>query len=67
MVDGLQITATEVIVNGVDCTVTDAFPDLVGSWALVAVTVTAAAAAEAVKRPLGLTVPAPADHATAEL
>jgi hypothetical protein len=48
MVDGLQVTATEVIVAGADSTLTDAVPDFVVSWVLVAVTVTVLAAAVAV-------------------
>jgi hypothetical protein len=67
MVDGLQVTATEVIEGGVDCTVTAVVPDFVVSWALVAITVTVPAVAGAVKTPLVLIVPAPADHVTAEL
>jgi hypothetical protein len=67
MVDGLQVTATEVIARGVDCTVTDAVPDFVASWVLVAVTVTVPAVADAVKSPLALMVPPLADHVTAEL
>jgi hypothetical protein len=67
-VDGLQVTCTEVIVGeGGGCTVTDAVPDLVGSCMLVAVTVTVPAVAGAVRMPLALTVPALADHVTAEL
>lgn len=67
IVDGLHITATEVIVEALDCTVTVAVPDLVVSWMLVAVTVTLPAVAGAVKTPLALIVPALADHVTAEL
>jgi hypothetical protein len=63
----LQVTATDVIAGGVDCTVTDAVPDFVVSWVLVAVTFTLPAAAGAVKSPLALIVPAPADHVTPEL
>jgi hypothetical protein len=48
MVDGLQVTATEVIVAGADSTLTDAVPDFVVSWVLVAVTVAVLAAAVAV-------------------
>jgi hypothetical protein len=40
---------------------------LVGSCMLVAVTVTVPAVAGAVRMPLALTVPALADHVTAEL
>jgi hypothetical protein len=70
IVDGLQVTATEAIVGGADCTVTDAVPDFVVFWVLVAVMVTVPAAAGAVKSPppaLALIAPAPADHVTAEL
>jgi len=67
MVGGLQATATEVIVGGSDCTVTDAVPDFVVSWVLVAVTVTLPGEAGAVKSPPVLIVPPPADHVTAEL
>jgi hypothetical protein len=63
----LQVTATEVIVGADDCTVTDAVPDLVVSWVLVAVTFTLPAAAGAAKSPLALIVPALTDHVTAEL
>jgi hypothetical protein len=67
IVDGLQITPTDVIVGGVDCTVTDAVPVLVVSWVLVAVTVTVPDVAPAVKSPLPLMAPPLADHVTAEL
>ena len=67
MDDGLQVTATEVIVGGVDSTVTAAVPDFVVSWVLAAVTVTVPAVADAVKSPLALMVPPLADHVTAEL
>ena len=66
-VDGLQVTATEVTVGGVDCTVTIAVPDLVVSWVLVAVTVTVPGKAGAVKIPLALILPPLADHVTPEL
>jgi len=66
-VSGLQVTATDEIVEGAACTVTDAVPDLVVSCTLVAVTVTVAADAGAVRSPLELMVPALADHVTAEL
>jgi hypothetical protein len=49
------------------CTLTDAVPDLVGSWVLVAVTVTLAAEDGAVKTPLAFTVPPVADQVTDEL
>jgi hypothetical protein len=49
------------------CTVTDAVPDFVGSWVLVAVTVMLAAEDGAVKTPLAFTVPPLADQVTAEL
>ncbi len=67
IVDGVQVTATAVIVGGVDCTVTDAVPDFVVSWELVAVTVTVPGEAGAVKSPLALMMPLLADHVTAEL
>ncbi len=67
IVDGLHVTATEVMVEALDCTVTEAVPDLVVSWVLVAVTVTLPAVDSAVKSPLALIVPALADHVTAEL
>jgi hypothetical protein len=50
-----------------NCTVTVAWPDLVVSWVLVAVTVRVPAEAGAVKSPLELMVPPLADHVTAEL
>ena len=67
--EGVQVTATEVIVGGVDwlLTVTVALPDLVPSSVLVAVTVTEPAELGAVKSPLAFTVPALADHFTAVL
>ena len=65
--DGLQVTATEVIVDGVASTLTVAVPDLVVSCVLVAVTATLPAAGGAVKRPLALIVPSVADHVTVEL
>jgi hypothetical protein len=68
IVDGLQMTPTEVIAGGgVDCTVTDAVPDFVVSCVLVAFTVTVPATAGAVKAPFALIPPAPADQVTAEL
>ena len=66
-VDGLQATWTEVMAEESGWTVTDAVPDLVGSWVLVAVTVTGPTEAGAVKTPLELTVPLLADHMTAAL
>ncbi len=66
-VDGLQVTATEVMVGEVNCTATEAVPDLVVSCVLVAVTVIRPAVAGAVKSPLVLIVPPLADHFTAEL
>jgi hypothetical protein len=66
-VAGAQLTVTDVMVGGVEVTVTVAVPDLVASCALVAVTATAAVAAGAVSRPLVETDPALADHVTAEL
>lgn len=65
MVDGVQVTAMEVIEDA--STMTDAAPDLVVSCVLVAVTVTDPAAAGAVKSPAVLIVPAETDHVTAEL
>jgi hypothetical protein len=47
--------------------VRDAVPEILVFWTLVAVMVTVAAAAGAVKSPLALMVPALADHVTAEL
>jgi hypothetical protein len=67
IVDGLQVTATEVIVGADDCTVTNAVPDFVVSCVLFAVTVTVPAVAGAVKTPLPLMAPPLADHVTAEL
>jgi hypothetical protein len=59
---------TTCLLGGVcNCTVSDAVPDLVGSSTLVAVTVTAAAEAGAVNKPLALIDPALAVHVTAEL
>jgi hypothetical protein len=66
-VDGLHATCTEVMVEGDDCTVRAAVPDLVGSWVLVAVTVAVPAEDGAVKTPLALMTPLLADHVTAEL
>jgi hypothetical protein len=66
-VAGVQVTATDLIVDEAGCTVTDALPDLVVSWTLAAVTVTVAAAAGAVRSPLAVIVPALADQVTAEL
>ena len=65
----MQVTATEVIVGGVDwlLTVTVALPDLLASSVLVAVTVTEPAELGAVNRPLEFTVPPLADHFTAVL
>jgi len=59
---GEMLTATAGIV-----TVMVAFPDLLVSSVLVAVTVADPAVAGAVKLPFALTVPALADHVTAEL
>ena len=64
---GVHVTVTEVMVLGAACTVTVAAPDLVGSCALVAVTVTAAGVEGAVNTPLAVIAPALADQATAEL
>jgi hypothetical protein len=64
---GLQVTKTEVIVGGVNCTVMAAVPAFVGSCVLVAVTVTVPAEAGAVKSPLALMEPLLADHVTTEL
>jgi hypothetical protein len=44
-----------------------ALPDFVVSWVLVAVTVTLVADPGAVNAPAALTLPALADHVTAEL
>jgi hypothetical protein len=64
---GLQLTETEVIVGGVNCTVMAAVPAFVGSCVLVAVTVTVPAEAGAVKSPLALMVPPFAAQVTTEL
>jgi hypothetical protein len=66
-VAGLQITETDVIVGGGNCTAMVAVPALVVSSVLVAVTVTVPADAGAVKSPLGVILPPLADHVTAEL
>ena len=66
IVDGLQVTATDVIVEEVDCTVTVAVPDFVLSCVLVAVTVTVPGEAGAVKSPLASMLPPLADHVTPE-
>ena len=68
-VAGLQLTATDVIVDPAvwASTVTVAVPDFVASCALVAVTVTVPAALGAVSAPLDVIVPAFALHVTAEL
>jgi hypothetical protein len=63
--DGLHATCTEVTPD--DCTLTIVLPDLLGSWVLVAVTVTGPVVTGAVKTPLELTVPLLADQLTAEL
>jgi hypothetical protein len=64
-VEGLQVAETEVIDEpGAACTVTADFPDTAGFWVLVAVMVAVAAEEGAVKRPVGLMVPAVADHVT---
>jgi hypothetical protein len=47
--------------------VTNAVPDFVLSWLLIAVTVTLAAVAGAVKSPFAVMLPPLADHLTAEL
>ena len=65
--EGLQVTATEVMVGAADCTVTEAVPDLDESWMLVALMVTVAAEAGAVKVPLAEILPALADQVTAAL
>ena len=67
IVDGLQVTVTEVIVGGVDCTVTIAVPNFVVSWVLVAVTIAVPGKAGAVKIPLALMLPPLSDHVTPEL
>jgi hypothetical protein len=66
-VAGLQAAETDVIGEGDACTVTDVVPDITGSCALVAITVTLPADAGAVSKPAAFTVPALADHVTAEL
>jgi hypothetical protein len=66
-VAGAQLIETDVIVGDVNCTTTAAVPDFVVSCVLVAVTVTVAADAGAVKSPLELIMPPLADHITAEL
>lgn len=67
IVDGLHATPTEEIVGAVDFTVIVAFPDLLVSCVLVAVTVTDPVELGAVKSPLLLIVPPLAVHVTAEL
>jgi hypothetical protein len=64
---GLQVTESEVIAGGVNCTVIAAVPDFVGSCVLVAVTVTVPAEPGAVKSPLALMLPPFADQVTTEL
>jgi hypothetical protein len=66
-IEGLQVTWTEVIVGGANCTVTDAVPDFVASCVLVAVTVTVPVEGGAVKSPLAFIVPSFAENETAEL
>jgi hypothetical protein len=63
----LQVAETEVTEEAAACTVIVASPDTARFCTLVAVTITAPAAAGAVKRPVGLMVPALADHVTEEL
>ncbi|MGB6933043.1 MAG: hypothetical protein WBD91_09705 [Acidobacteriaceae bacterium] len=69
IVDGLHTTPTEEIVGGPlpIATVTVAFPDLLESSLLVAVTVTVAAELGAVSIPLALIDPLLAVHITVEL
>jgi hypothetical protein len=68
MVDGLHVTETDVTDEaGAAWTVTAVFPETVGFWVLVALTVAVAAEAGAVKRPVELTVPTLADQVTVEL
>ncbi len=65
--DGVQLTATDVMVGAITCTITGAVPDFVASCVLVAVTVTLPAEAGAVNSPLELMLPPLAVHVTAEL
>ena len=66
---GLQVIATEVTVGGGagGSTRIVAWPEMEVFWVLVATTVMVPVLAGAVNRPLGLTVPALADHMTAGL
>ena len=66
-VAGLQLTATDVIVCELAWILTDAVPDFVVSWVLVAVTVTMPAEAGAVRRPFVSIAPSLTDQVTAEL
>ena len=66
-VEGLQATATDVIVGAADWTAMDVVPVVVVFWVLVAVMVTATGDDGAVKSPLALMVPALAVQVTAEL
>jgi hypothetical protein len=67
MVAGTHVAVTDVMLLTGACTVTIAVPDLVVSWTLVAVTVTAPATAGAVNNPLAEIVPPVTDQVTAEL
>jgi hypothetical protein len=67
IVVGVQLTATEVMVEELACTATVAVPDFVVSCVLVAVTVTGPTVEGAVSRPLAVIDPALALHVTAEL
>ena len=69
IVEGSQVTDTEEIVGGLDCvaTITVAVPDLLVSSLLVAVTVTVAAEAGAVRSPFAFMDPPLAIHVTVEL
>lgn len=64
---GVQLTATDVMVDAAAVTVTVAVPAFVVFCVLVAVTVTEPAALGAVNMPLELIVPALEVHVTAEL
>jgi hypothetical protein len=67
IVPGVQATETDVTVEGDACTVTEAVPVMLEFWTLVAVMVTVAAEAGAVKRPAAEMAPALAVQVTAEL
>lgn len=65
--EGLHVTETEVTLEAGGCTTTFAVPALLGSCALVAVTVTVPGAADAVNSPVGVMVPLLTVHETAEI